>query len=363
MKFGILQSTILEYRLEFYRLLKKEYGVDLTVCAGEVTTDSNQKTPDSVWSYATKLTNRYCFGGCLLWQGGAFTALKDQPLLIVDANLRFVSTVLLVLYRYIRGLPTVAWGHAEGRSHVGKWIRKYYFKCFSGVISYTESQQDLLRKRNPRVPVWSAFNACLREEDCYAAEVEMEECTDFIYVGRLSDRKKPKLLLDAFIHAAKSLRLPAEARLVVIGEGAIRPELMKQAAESGVEGRIVFTGAIHDTKTLKQYYRHAIAAVSPGYVGLSVTQACGLGVPMLVARDEPHSPEVEVCREGFNARFFASDDMSNLATLLQQVYNDRGLWYSRRKSIAADTRGRYSIEKMYETFCSVYEHFKPASQT
>jgi glycosyltransferase involved in cell wall biosynthesis len=357
MKFAILQSTILDYRLGFYRLLKEKYGDALTICAGVSNADPNQRTPDSVWAYTNRVNNYYFFGGRLLWQVGAFSLLKNQPLVIVDANLRFISTALLVIYRYCKGLPTVAWGHAEGQSNFGKWIRKYYFKFFSSLIAYTESQKHYLQEKHPNVPVWSAFNACLRQEDCFAPDVEIQEYTDFIFVGRLSADKKPKLLFDAFIKAVQSSGLPKESRLIFIGEGPIRAELMQRVAEFSLEERVTFTGAIHETDLLRNYYRRAIAAVSPGYVGLSVTQACSFGVPMLVARDEPHSPEIEVCREGFNSRFFASDNIAELANVLAHFYKERKFWYSQRQQIAEDTRERYSFEKMSQTFVDVITYF------
>lgn len=358
MKLAILQSTILDYRLGFYSLLKEKYGDDLIICAGTLGVDLNQRTPDSVWSFAIRLKNRYLLGRRLLWQSGAFALLKDQPLVIVDANLRFLSTVFLVTYRLYKGLPTVAWSHATGRSGFGQWIRKHYFRCFSGIIAYTESQRQKIQSRHPKVPVWSAFNACLSQDECYPLDVEFSEYTDFIFVGRLSVKKKPKLLLDAFVEAIQSSKLSDEARLIFIGDGPVRTEMMHIVDDLGLGERIIFTGAIHDTDLLRRYYRCAIAAVSPGYVGLSVTQACGFGVPVIVAREEPHSPEVEVCREGFNSRFFTSDDTLELANMLVRFYQEREFWHSQRQQIAEDTKVRYSFEKMSKTFVDVGAYFQ-----
>jgi hypothetical protein len=84
--------------------------------------------------------------------------------------------------------------------------------------------------------------------------------------------------------------------------------------------------------------------MSPGYVGLSITQSLSYGVPMIVARDEPHSPEIEAMRERFNAITVASDDAEALAGVMVEMASDRDAWLSRRADIAADCAGRYSVE-------------------
>ncbi|GHC04822.1 glycosyltransferase [Cerasicoccus arenae] len=354
---AIIQSTVLEYRLGLYRILREQLSNDLKVVCGEQTTDPNQRTPVEVWDFASKVRNHYFAGDRLLWQQGAYRLLKDCPLVVVDSNMRFVSTLLLLLSRRLRGLPTVAWGHASGKSRIGQFFRKYYYGRFSGIIAYTESQRLELSEQHKNLPIWSMCNACLGIEDCAPAPVTLAEYTDFIFVGRLTARKKPALLIKAFVNAVQRELIPAVARLVLVGDDQARSDLEGLAADSGIADRIIFTGSIHDKSQLRNLYKRAIAAVSPGYVGLSVTQATGFGVPVLVARDEPHSPEIEVCRDGFNSLFFPSNDISALADLIGKVYSERELWHSRRGSIAEDTANRYSFERMADTFLRVERHF------
>lgn len=355
---GVLQTTVLEYRLRLYELLREELGQQLKVVCGCFSTNDAQQTPEQVWEYARRVENIFFLKGRLLWQRGAVSELVDCNIVIVDANMRNISTVCLVVLRRLRGRKTIAWGHAEGRSRIGGFFRKYYYKCFDGIIAYTESQREVISNVCAPLPVWSAFNACLSSSDCYSEPVSLEELTDFICVGRLVPRKKPDLLVRAFKHARDYNMVPPEARLIVVGTGAMKNDLEFYCRMNGLSSHVIFTGAIYETGELRRLYRKAICAVNPGYAGLSVTQACGFGVPNLVAKGEPHSPEIEVCVDGQNAVYFDSNDAVSLANCLSQFYADRARWLNKRKDLSDETGQRYSFEKMASTFLEVYSSFK-----
>lgn len=361
-RLGILQSTVLEYRLVLYRLLKLKFGDEIRVCCGRHDAKPGQVTPDEALEFSTIIQNRFLFRKRLLWQSDVVRFLGNVDVAIVDPNMRFISTVLLLCYRKFKGFPTVAWGHASGRSLVGGFIRRFYYARFSGIIAYTDSQREVLQEMHPDLPVWSAFNACLKADDCWAREVSEGECTDFVFVGRLSKQKKPELLIRAFIYAADNGMLPEQARLVIVGDDPDRERLQRVVAEAEYDERIIFHGFVHDVERLQEVYRRAIASVSPGYVGLSVTQSTGFGVPVIVARDEPHSPEIEVCSDGFNARFFPSDDIVALGELMSEFYIERGRWLKQRELVAEDTRSKYSFEKMFLSFCDVESYFRKGSE-
>ena len=168
--------------------------------------------------------------------------------------------------------------------------------------------------------------------------------TDFLYVGRLVPEKKPALLVAAF--AAAAGRLPEDRRLVLVGAGPEEARLRALAGEAGLGDRVVLAGHVGDQERLRALYAAAIASVSPGYVGLSITQSLGFGVPMIHADDEPHSPEVEAAVAGFNAVPFRSDSVAALADALVAVSGERDAWAARRQAIADDCAARYSLEAM-----------------
>lgn len=100
-------------------------------------------------------------------------------------------------------------------------------------------------------------------------------------VGRLAENKRPDLVVAAMAHA------PASTRLVLVGEGALRADLERLAAESGVRDRVEFRGFVDDD-TLVGLYEGALGVVyAPrdedyGYVTL---QAFAAAKPVVTARD------------------------------------------------------------------------------
>ncbi|WP_235046741.1 glycosyltransferase [Arthrobacter nitrophenolicus] len=178
-----------------------------------------------------------------------------------------------------------------------------------GFDSVLPARQDL-----PNQEVWVAPNALYSSELLGPAETHTNK-SSVIYVGRLVEEKKVDLLIRAFAEASPNM---ANVRLKIVGSGSELEPLKDLARNLGCASEIEFLGPITDPATLKAAYTDAICSVSPGYVGLSLTQSLGFGVPMLIADDEPHAPEVELERFGGVARF-KENDPSSLASLLQKV--------------------------------------------
>ena len=69
------------------------------------------------------------------------------------------------------------------------------------------------------------------------------------HVGHFEREKNHAFLLKAFSHLAAER---ADARLLLVGDGSLRPEIESAAASLGLSGRVVFTGRRADTAALYQ---------------------------------------------------------------------------------------------------------------
>ena len=69
---------------------------------------------------------------------------------------------------------------------------------------------------------------------------------------------------------------------------------------------------------------------------------------MIVARDEPHGPEIEAAREGDNCVFVDSDSPAELAAALVRLSRERDGWLARRAEISSRCAASYSAEAMAE---------------
>ena len=120
--------------------------------------------------------------------------------------------------------------------------------------------------------------------------------------------------------------------------------------------RIVLFGHIGDYSKLQTLYNDSIFSLSPGYVGLSITQSFGFGVPMLISRNENHSPEIEAVIEHENALFFETDDVGDFSLKLQKIYASKNEWIAKREQIVDFCKKNYSVEAMAQVFINLIKN-------
>jgi glycosyltransferase involved in cell wall biosynthesis len=217
----------------------------------------------------------------------------------------------------------------------------------SAAIVYTASDREALQSKLVGRTVWAAPNAITASSEMHPA-VPVEDAASFVFSGRLVADKKPDLALEGFALAVGAL--PDSATLEFVGTGPLKAELAERAKSLGVAERVQLHGTVFDVGELELIYSRSIASLSPGYVGLSMTQSHGFGVPMIYAADEPHAPEIEAADEGFNCVAIASDDAAAMAAAMTEIAATRTEWLARREAISARSRDSYSVEAMARGF-------------
>lgn len=338
-----VQTVVPDYRTRFYEDLAQEVGT-YTLMAGAADWATDIAHVDTVPS--VRVRNRYFAGRRLLWQSGVLRAAASADVVIASLNPRILSSWVVVLVRRLRRKPTLLWGHAWPRRGRSDLARDAFRRLASTLIVYTETEARELREHRPATDVVAAPNGLYRRAEI--GPIPTESATDVVFVGRLNPSKKPVLLVDAFVAAAP--RLAADVRLVFVGDGPQRDLLEQRANDAELGDRVVFTGHISDVEELRAVYGQSIVSVSPGYVGLSLIQSLGYGIPMLIARDEPHSPEIEALVEGENGALFESDSPDALAVAIVRIAGERDVWLGRRAMIAELVRTTYTVEHMVAGF-------------
>jgi glycosyltransferase involved in cell wall biosynthesis len=344
----VVQPLIPDYRERFYRLLSQRLGSRLLLIAGTEDFAPALRHIDSVPGIRAR--NHYVLGRRLLWQSRVLRPAVRADIAVLVLNPRILTVWVVLVLRRLRGRRTVLWGHAwprKGQESRTDRLRHLMRRLADTLVVYTETEARELRELMPGADVIPAPNA-LYSEDEMGLITPPRRPHDFVYVGRLVAAKKPGLLLEAFQLALP--RLAGDVRLVFFGDGPLRAMLESKASQEGIQDRVVFAGHVSEIETLRRAYAWAIASVSPGYVGLSLIQSVGFGVPMLAARNEPHAPEIEAAVEGDNTYYFPSDSANALASALVSFADNRDYWLTRREEIATRTRLTYSVEAMVESF-------------
>lgn len=348
---AIVQPVIPDYREPLFSALADAYGDQLHVYAGSSAARATIPSAANDRGYFRPLANRYFGGDRLLWQSGCEEELFEADLVIASGTLRTLSTLWLLSRRRGRA-PTILWGHVHGKHSRLGVARRSMLRASDGFLSYTETDALLARSILPANRVWSANNSCVWAKDCQVPVEAMP--TNVLYVGRLVAEKKPGVLLEAFALLAALGSVPSDARLMFVGDGPLRASLESRAAELDVRDRVVFYGHVWKPEELWPLYDSALVATSPGYVGLSAIQAFARGVTFVVSRNEPHSPEIEACQEGFNTVFFDTDSAGHLATVLVSCFATSAELIARRPAIAAAIATRYTYDNMVHAFrCAI----------
>jgi glycosyltransferase involved in cell wall biosynthesis len=341
----LCQTAVPDYRQAFLEVLLSRLGPQFRVYAGEEYFDRSTKTRIRIGDALSPLRNRFLFGRRLLWQSGSLAAARGANVAILEFNPRILSVWLLLIWRSLRNRPTLLWGHAwsrSGRASRTEPVRRAMRRLAKGVIVYTRTQQRELSECDTPGRVFVAPNALYLAEFIQPAEPPSPP-DSILYVGRLVPAKKPEVLLEAFLRIHQEL--PTGTRLVIVGQGPLLSPMRDRASEVP-EARVEFLGHVSDVDALRRLYGRAIVAVSPGFVGLSITQSLGFGVPMLISRDEPHAPEIEAARHGWNAFMYAPSSPESLARALLQTALNGGWGWASRADISADCRNRYSAEAL-----------------
>jgi glycosyltransferase involved in cell wall biosynthesis len=100
------------------------------------------------------------------------------------------------------------------------------------------------------------------------------------YVLGVLGRLDPIKRFDLVIRAAAPL-LDDEHRLLIVGDGQIRPELEAEAARQGVAELVTFAGERHDVAAMLSSLDLFIASSEQETFGLSVLEALANGIPAL----------------------------------------------------------------------------------
>ena len=166
-------------------------------------------------------------------------------------------------------------------------------------------------------------------------------------VGRLSRQKAPLELLAAFRLLAA--RCP-NARLVFVGDGPLRAELVAAIAACGLTDRVLLTGVRRDVPELMRALD--VFALSSRWEGLPrvFPQAMAAGLPIVATRVDGAPDAIE---EGRNGHLVDVGDMARFAERLIALANDP----ERRYEMGACGRERvaeFSAQRMVDQLAELY---------
>ena len=299
---GILQRVLPAYRLPFFDILAHSCAGGLCIAAGEPRPEESIHTSADVnIAQYNPLKNihigRVSSPFYLCWQNGFIGWLNEwQPdVLIIEANPRYISTRYAVNWMHARQRPVIGWGlgiptanaqkndlHNNTLKTARRPGRQRFLGMFDAIIAYSNKGAREYRAAGfPEDKVYVAINAVSSKPIGLAPErgPDYEQRPAVLFVGRLQERKRVDLLLEA----CAALPPDIQPDLKIVGEGPALNAFRKQAEE--IYPRACFTGALHGDELANAFCK-ADLFVLPGTGGLAVQEAMGYGLPLIVAEGD-----------------------------------------------------------------------------
>jgi glycosyltransferase involved in cell wall biosynthesis len=371
MRVAICQPLIPAYRLPLFERLGALPNIELTVYAGGNEGSLKAFHNGASFRVVPAPVHHWAFG--LRGQFAQVTALRRRKfdLLIAPWDIHFLTLAPAVALARSIGIPIVLWGHGYSlRPHpLTDAARNFCGKLANAVLVYsgTIAEQLIEERRFSSDRVFIAANA-LDQSPIQAARHDwlnrpwdladfqrthgLDAAQTIIFISRLEPANRIDLLLKAT--AALSQQRPG-LKTVIIGDGSHRSQLERQAHSLGIEGGVIFAGAIYDESSLAPWMLSGTLFCYPTNVGLSLLHAFGYGLPAVTSSNiRAQNPEIEALVPDENGLQYRDGDLDDMVGQCGRILGDADL--RKRLSVGAlqTALDRYSMPRMVDGFNRVF---------
>ena len=319
---------------------------------------------------------------CMPWETGPAVAqlLDDISPDVVHTQAHFVIGRYAITHAQRRGIPVVATNHfmpdnvrpyvraprrvLDVAARLAWWDLRSRFQRADHITVPTQLASDLLTENgfdHPVEAISCGIDLARFDEVAPSAEAAAGAAPTVLFVGRLSQEKRPQDIVEALALMDPALGL--EARIV--GAGDQEDVLPRLAQERGVGDRVHVLGKISDAQ-LDEEYRRATVFCMPSTAELqsiATLEALASGLPVVLA-DAVALPHL--VRDGVNGRLFRPRDPQDLARALTEVVaasaEDRRAMGEVSQEIAAHHDIRRTIGRYEEVYRSVIDARAQAPQ-
>lgn len=351
---GLQQRVLPSYRVPFFDHLAGRCDGGLSLFSGEPRSGEailiGAKPSVARHEHAQ---NVHIFSGraYLCAQRGMLRWLEhwDPDVLILEANPRYLTNRRAISWMHARQRPVIGW--ALGAPLLRGWlsaprrgIRRQYLKRFDAIIAYSSTGASEYRALGiPAERVHTAYNAVAPVPGPAVERAPLQgRPTRLLFVGRLQERKRIDLLLQACARQTQPLEL------TIVGDGPARERLESHAAE--IFPGVRFVGA-QQGDALRTYYEWADLFVLPGTGGLAVQEAMSYALPVMVAEGDGTQRDLVRSENGW---LLQPDDLEALSSALHEALSDpdrlvRMGQHSYRLAVT-----QFNIVSMADTFIDVF---------
>jgi glycosyltransferase involved in cell wall biosynthesis len=202
-----------------------------------------------------------------------------------------------------------------------KWsVRLLYPFAHARVVVSEGAADDLARlsglRRGTFEVVYNPVERIAGEQSPKLKDMWDTEGSRIISVGTLKAQKNHKLLIRSFAR----LRKTRTAKLMIVGEGDLRSELIREAERLGIVSEIVLPGFVYDVAGLLASADLFVLSSDYEGFGIVLIEAMRCGIPV-VATDCPSGP-AEILANGKFGRLVPCGDERALAEAMEAALRE-----------------------------------------
>ena len=320
---AFLQPEIPHYRTEFFSLLgkrvnlldlyaydKREYAIKQGFCPSTV---------------KAKHIRSFSLKGVLFYEPFVFFT-KRYDVLVLMLHQGHFTTWLLLLTKLLHHKRIVLWGQGISVQRYLKEVKKvnpllrWMISMADGVLLYTAGEVDIWKKIFPQKPMVSFNNTISGISDIVKfihplsktdlmKKYGIKEKTVFLFCARFNSNYRRVDLLLSVINKLDNKKFA----FVIIGKGDKKPDFSRFK-------NVYDMGEVYERSLKNDLFSLSDIYFQPGWVGLSIVEAMGYGLPIFTFR---RSCEIKQCveyyyiQEGYNGLLF--DDVDDFVKKTSQL--------------------------------------------
>ena len=280
----------------------------------------------------------YSGGRRSLWEAIVFALaclrMITRPFDVVEADhVSHLQLFTLRLVTRLRRKPLVVtwyevWGRDYWEGYLGRlpgriawWIERRAMRLPDEILVVSAGTADRLRAEvGNSIPIRVVQPAIDLGLIANTAPADVGEAAELLFVGRLLKHKGVHLLIDALTR----LEAGRQVRLLVVGSGPERENLMSQVAASGLDGRVRFRSDVAEHREILALMRAADVFVLPSVregFGIAVLEALACGAAV-VTTSHPDNNAVHLVARSRRG-YLAEPTVDALAAAISRALADQ----------------------------------------
>jgi sugar transferase (PEP-CTERM/EpsH1 system associated) len=252
------------------------------------------------------------------------------------------------------------WEDPEGRRRRYRYVRGLYRPFVSRYVALSRHLEEYLEHQVgvPPQRVSQIYNGVDTERFRPAQPRERIAGCPFVHpddflvgwVGRMDPVKDLPNLLQGFARAAQSAA--SRLRLVLVGDGPMRPAVERLVRENGVSELVWFAGERSDVAQLMRGLDCFVLPSLGEGISNTILEAMATRLPIVATRVGGNA---ELIESGMTGLLVPPRDSDALARALLRYSSDRALARRHAKAARRAAQARFSLARMVTDYCNLYE--------